>query len=163
MGGVSFRIHQVRSHMPQPEPASPSPNAGGIHVSRGVRLRIPAGGLSIRMASERPGMEVTRVELQLDTCVLWLEIALEHRAAARSAHGALLEAKAAGVEFAALLEREFKSSVQAAVAAATFFEALYASTLDRVSAKPTPHVPGRRQSQPRYARVTEQLRMSFGL
>lgn len=149
--------------MPQAELASPSLSVRGIHISRGVRLRIPAGGLIIHTGGEQPGIEVTRVELQLDTCVHWLEIALEHLAAARSTHGALLEAKAPGAELGALLDREFKSSVQAAVAAATFFEALYAATLDRVSAKPSPHVPGRRQRQPRYARVAEQLRMSFGL
>ena len=61
-----------------------------------------------------------------------------------------------------MLDREFKSSMQAAVAAATFFEALYAATLDRMPTKPKPYVPGQRASS-RYSRVTEQLRMSFGL
>jgi hypothetical protein len=40
---------------------------------------------------------------------------------------------------------------------------LYAATLDRVSTKPKPHISGKRQRLARYKRVTEQLRMSFGL
>lgn len=103
------------------------------------------------------------MELQLDTCDHWLEIALEHLAAAKSAHDALLEAKASGNEFGPWLDREFKSSLQVAVASATFFEALYAATIDRVTTKPPSHVPGERRGQSRYAKVAEQLRMSFGL
>ncbi|HXM49611.1 MAG TPA: hypothetical protein VN956_17345 [Pyrinomonadaceae bacterium] len=152
---------QVEKDLLQTEPASPASSVGGIHISRGVRMRIPPGGLII--SEEGPGMGVTRVELQLDTCVHWLEIALENLAAARSAHRALLLAKGAGNDLAGLLDREFKSSVQASVAVATFFEALYAVTLDRLPSKPTAHVPGKRQRRGRYVRVTEQLRKSFGL
>jgi len=108
-------------------------------------------------------MTVARVELQLDTCVHWLEIALEHLAVARSARNALVEAKGTGNDVGALLDHEFKSSVQATVAAATFFEALYAATVDRLPTKPKAHIPGKRQRQSRYIRVAEQLRMSFGL
>lgn len=140
---------------------SPESTVGGIHVSRGVTMRIPAGGLVV--ATDEPGVKITRVELQLDTCVHWLEIALEHLAAARSAHTALVAAKATVNDVGALLDREFKCSVQAAVAAATFFEALYAATLDRHPTKPKPHIPNKRQRQSRYSRVAEQLRMSFGL
>jgi hypothetical protein len=146
--------------VPQANPNSPEPSVGGIHISRGVTIRIPPGGLVI--ADDEPRMTITRVELQLDTCIHWLEIALEHLAAAKSAHDALVAAKGSGNDFGALLDREFKSSVQAAVAAATFFEALYAATLDRLPTKPKAHIPGNRR-QSRYSRVTEQLRMSFGL
>lgn len=142
----------------QTEPLLPAASVGGVHISRGVRMRIPPGGLVITDKD----MRVTRVELQLDSCVHWLEIALEHLAAARSAHSTLLEAKGRGNDFAVLLDREFKSSVQATVAAATFFEALYAATLDRTPTKPKPHIPGKHQRS-RYKRVAEQLRMAFGL
>lgn len=135
------------------------PTPVGIHISRGVRMRIPPSGLVIGETRA----EITRVELQLDSCVHWLEIALEHLAAARSAHSAIAEAKQSGNDFSGLLDREFKSSVQAAVAAATFFEALYAATLDRVPKKQTSSILGNRRRRSRYARIAEQLRMSFGL
>ena len=131
-----------------------------MHISRGVRMRIPPGGLVISL--DGPGSKITRIELQLDTCVHWLEIALQHLAAARTARDDLLTTKQEGKEFGSVLDREFKSSMQAAVAAATFFEALYAATLDRMPTKPKPYLPGQRASS-RYSRVTEQLRMSFGL
>lgn len=147
----------------QPNPTLP-PQTGGIHISRGVRLRIPAGGLVITTAQgNAPAMEVKAVELQLDTCVHWLEIALEHLANAKSAHEALCTAPASSPDLGSLLDREFKASVQAAFSAATFFEALYAATIERNPPKHpvTPRNPEKRPT--RYAVVTEQLRRSFGL
>lgn len=147
----------------QPSPTLP-PQTGGIHISRGVRLRIPTGGLLITTAQDNaPTMEVKAVELQLDTCVHWLEIALEHLANAKSAHEALCAAPASSPDLGSLLDREFKASVQAAFSAATFFEALYAATVERNPPKHpvTPRNPEKRPT--RYAVVTEQLRRSFGL
>jgi hypothetical protein len=121
-------------------------------------MRVPLGGLVI--AADETGAAITRVELQLDTCIHWLEIALEHLASARSAHNALATSKSDDV--GALLDSEFKASVQAAVASATFFEALYAATLDRLPTKPKAQNPAKRR-QSRHIRVAEQLRMAFGL
>lgn len=150
--------------MSQKSPSSSLPSVGGIHISRGVTLRIPTGGLVIHTGSGNgPRMEVAVVELQLDTCIHWLEIALEHLAAAGVAHEALASPQPNEANVVDLLDREFKSAVQAVVAAATFFEALYAATVERV---PTKHNPSLRTSQrrsARYARVTEQLKQSFGL
>ena len=147
------------------QPSSPPPpQPGGIHISRGVRLRIPAGGLVITTAQDNaPSMEVKAVELQLDTCVHWLEIALEHLANANVVHEILCAAPANSPDLGGLLDREFKASVQAAFSAATFFEALYAATVERNPPKPpvTPRNPEKRPT--RYAVVTEQLRRSFGL
>ena len=85
-------------------------------------------------------MDVAVVELQLDTCIHWLEIALEHLEAAKVAHDALVAAQPNGANVADLLDREFKSAVQAAVAAATFFEALYATTVERLPTKAKPPI-----------------------
>jgi len=45
---------QVDKDVQQTEPASPASSVGGIHISRGVRMRIPPGGLII--SDEGPGM-----------------------------------------------------------------------------------------------------------
>lgn len=147
----------------QPNPTPPSPT-GGIHISRGVRLRIPAGGLIITTAqgSSAPAMEIKAVELQLDTCVHWLEIALEHLANAKSAHEALRIAPTSP-DLGILLDREFKASVQAASSAATFFEALYAATMERNPPRQPLIIRNPKKRPTRYAVVTEQLRRSFGL
>ena len=142
-----------------PEVRSPE-HSGGVHLSRGVRLRIPAGGLVIGFGSN-PSMGVT-VEPQLDTCVHWLEIALEHLAIARAAHESMVAEVSDSQLLGGLLDREFKASVQAAFAAATFFEALYAATMERNPPKSAPRRnPINRPT--RFATVTEQLRRSFGL
>lgn len=141
----------------------PEPS-GGIHISRGVRLRIPVGGLVIRAGDgQTPSMEVRTVELQLDTCIHWLEIALEHLANAKTAHETLVAEVGTGSDLGVPLDREFKASVQAAFAAATFFEALYATTMERNPPKPSKPSGKPRQRPTRYAIVTEQLRRSFGL
>jgi hypothetical protein len=151
--------------MPEPQtPSPPPPSPGGVHISRGVTPRIPAGGLVIHMNAAGSPMGVARLELQLDTCIHWFEIALENLAQAKSGQAALLQLKADGAtDFGTLLDREFKASVQASVAAATFFEALYAATVERMPTRPTPPGPNRRQRQARYAKVAEQLRQAFGL
>jgi hypothetical protein len=62
-----------------------------------------------------------------------------------------------------VLEREFKASLQATFAAATFFEALYAVTLERDPQKTQPTIIKSKKKPSRYAKVSEQLRRSFGL
>jgi hypothetical protein len=62
---MNDRMQQMDSDVLQTNPDSPKPSVGGIHVSRGVTMRIPPGGLVI--AIDEPGMTITRVELQLDT------------------------------------------------------------------------------------------------
>ena len=127
-------------------------------------MRIPAGGLVIHTGSgDGPRMEVAVVELQLDTCVHWLEIALENLANAKLAHEALLQEPSGSPSLGSLLDREFKASVQATFAAATFFEALYATAMERNPPKGS-RAPGKARKRPtRYAVVAEQLRRSFGL
>jgi hypothetical protein len=148
--------------MDESDMSMPAPAPAGVQISRGVTLRIPAGELIFRIGDDRPGMGVAAIELQLDTCVHWLDIALKHLAAAKAAHEALVEARSSVID-AGLLDREFKASVQAAVAAATFFEALYAAARERTP-KQEPTAPTRdRQRSARYAQVAEQLRRSFGL
>jgi hypothetical protein len=83
--------------MPEPQtPSPPPPSPGGVHISRGVTPRIPAGGLVIHMNAAGSPMGVARLELQLDTCIHWFEIALENLAQAKSGQAALLQLKAVG-------------------------------------------------------------------
>ncbi len=142
----------------------PTQAGPGVLVGRGVTVRIPPGGFVIRETPVGTSVDPVRVELRLDTCIHWLEIALDNLGAARSAHDDLLLAKASGsADLLAPLNREFKASVQAAVAAATFFEALYAATLERSPPPSAPPAKPTARRTARYALVTEQLRRSFGL
>jgi len=138
--------------------------AGGIHISRGVRLRIPAGGLVLSLGPNGPqAMEVRSVEVQLDTCIHWLEIAVDRLDEAHAAHQHAADVGSGDREFGVALDREFKAALQATVAAATFFEALYAATIER-DPPPRPKPTGNpKKRRTRYMVVAEQLRRSFGL
>jgi len=135
----------------------------GVHISRGVTPRIPIGGLVISIGLDGTPNANARLELQLDTCIHWLEIALSNLAEAKQVHDALVAAKTAGATSFADLDKEFKACVQATVAAATFFEALYAAVIERMPDTPTRKGPSRHQRPARYAVVTEALRQAFGL
>jgi hypothetical protein len=135
----------------------------GIHISRGVTPRIPVGGLVISIGPDGKPSASARLELQLDTCIHWIEIAIDHLVSAKQFHEALLNEKAVGATNFTDLDKEFKACVQSTVAAATFFEALYAAVVERMPTKPTSKGANRHQRPARYAIVTEALRQAFGL
>jgi hypothetical protein len=139
------------------------PQTVGVHISRGVTPRIPVGGVVISFGPDGAPMGSMRLELQLDTCIHWLEIAIAQLTEAKAAHEALIATKASGATSFDDLDREFKAGLQATVAAATFFEALYAAVLERVPTKPATKGQNRHQRPARYAVVTEVLRQAFGL
>ena len=141
-----------------------SPSHGGIHLSRGVAIRIPVGGLTIGFDERGQfGAQLKEVHLQLNTCTDWLEIALDHLHTAHSSHAELLKQHAGNGDLASSMQQEFKSSMQACVASATFFEALYALARDCMPPRRlAPKSKGRAPSS-RADHVTEQLKRSFGL
>ena len=136
----------------------------GFHISRGVALRIPAGGLTLRLGDDgEPKVEFTSMLLRLDTSTHWLEIALDHLGSSERSHEAMVAAKRDGVDGGKHLQDNFKSSTQAIVACATFFEALYAAARDCMP-------PGRQAPRSadgsgakRSRLVAEQFKRSFGL
>jgi hypothetical protein len=144
------------------EPSSPTKS--GVHIARGVSLRIPAGGLTFTLDDNGEAkMEWTALLLRLDTSVHWLEIALDHLANAKKAHDSMAAAHAGGREVRDELQVTFKAAMQAIVAGATFFEALYAASRDcmpiaRLAARASDGSGAKRS-----ALVTEQLKRSFGL
>ena len=147
--------------MPSNPPTSNKPV--GLHLSRGVRLRIPPGGLEIGFRNGDLSAEITEYHVQLNTCTDWLEIALEHLVSSHQAHRILIEAHETQDDVGKPLHGEFRSAMQACVAAATFFEALYAATRDCLpSERNAPRADGRPHSA-RSAHVAEQLKRAFGL
>ena len=133
-----------------PKPAS----RGGILVTRGTNVRIPAGGLRIALGSE-PQMEPVTLQLALNMWLPWLEIALEHLAEARTQHERLLEEIESGGEAGGALVMESRAAMQAMVAAAISFDALYASAKERISLPPSLVQRWRERGTARYRQVTE--------
>ncbi|MEQ1834902.1 MAG: hypothetical protein ABL862_00395 [Candidatus Nitrotoga sp.] len=144
--------------------APPPPTTAGFHITRGVALRIPADGLTLTLDDNGEAkMELKALLLRLDTSVHWLEIALDHLAQAKTAHDAMAAAHTAGKDVGDLLQVTFKAAMQAIVAGATFFEALYAASRDCMPpARQAPRASDGSGAK-RSALVTEQLKRSFGL
>lgn len=140
-----------------------TPLTTGVLISRGVTPRIPVAGLTIGIGPDGCPTGSAKLELQLDTCIHWLEIALEHLSQAKKIREDLLLQRASCAPDFAALDLEFKACVQASVAAATFFEALHAVVLERLPIKPSSKGEIRRQRSARYAVVAETLRQAFGL
>ena len=139
------------------EAGNRTPN--GVRVSRGVQIAIPAGGLVVHLDR----LEVREIHLRQNLAVDWLEIAIENLEQASVAHDALITAVANAGDSDISLRREFRCALQAAVAAATFFEALYAVAREIAPAgHRATNSPGRGQGN-RAGQVAEQLSRTFGL
>ena len=134
----------------------------GILVTRGTTLQIPAGGLQIELGTE-PKMKLVTLHLALNMWLPWLEIALEHLAEARAQHERLIAERDRGGEVGDPLVRESRAAMQAMVAAAISFDALYATAKERITLPPSLVQRWRDRGTARYRQVTEVFRRAFGL
>jgi len=137
--------------------AKPSKNRG-ILVTRGVSLRIPAGGLKISLCEAC----TCSVQVNLNIWLHWLEIAMSHLEEAQVQHEALLRAREDGREVNGVLEGESRAAMQAVMAAAIAIDALYATAKDKI-ALPPESKKWRQKGTARYAQVTEVFRRAFCL
>lgn len=134
----------------------------GIHISRGMRLRL--SGLSISI--DRDGnvhSPAPDLSMSIDLFAYWLEIAMAHLIGAEDAHRQLLAVWGRGddQEGRQWLEREFSTSLQCITAAAIAVDAFYTMVRDHV------HIPEKdiqawranRTSRPK--QIAEVLRRGF--
>ena len=92
----------------------------GIFISRGMSIRIPAGGLTVGIGSDGKPFGTATLHLRFDVCPTWAQLAIDHLREANSRSTARTVAWSSGDERAkaASLEREFESAMQAIMAAA---------------------------------------------
>lgn len=97
----------------------------GIFITEGMRLRIPAGGLTIGITDEGRVESALTLEVALDVWPFWLDIGIDHAAGSRSARQALDAALASagdepleGERQTALMAEECKAGMVAIGAAA---------------------------------------------
>lgn len=152
-------MNQERDTDPSPPPAS-----GGIYISRGMRLQIPTGGITISVGDDgTPDMRVNAVNLCIDSHVHWLEIALRHLGDAERAHVELLDSWRAGdgKRKGRALEDQFTSSLQSVVAAAVAIDSFYAMVRRYVVIPEDTLKAWRKNRTSRPRQITEVLRLSF--
>jgi hypothetical protein len=143
---------------------SSSSGGGGVLVARWETLRIPAGGLVIRLGPAGPQLDPIVVELALEMWPHWFEVALRHAKDARESHRLLLEAHAAQAAGAVQrLDDEMQSSMQCITAMAFAVDALYGSLVERVNVPAPTRAAWARNRTARRARVLEVIRTASKL
>jgi hypothetical protein len=146
---------------------SPGPEAcgrsKGILITDGADFTIH--GLQIRFDMEAMHTSHTGTSLRLDMCRHWLRIAVAHVADAATANRNLLEADSSGEEanLGTILEREFRSSMQATVSATIALDAFYAAIKDRIVVPQDQMSAWRKNRTARWKQMAEVFRLAFGL
>ena len=134
---------------------------GGIRLSRGTHLVIPAGSLTINVKTGETS--ISEIHLQREMYPVWIEIAISQLAPAKSAHEDVLVALEAADEEAIsdALDRELTSGMLSMVAAATALDALYASVKEYICLPPSQVERWRKNRTARWRQVAEVLRLGF--
>lgn len=146
---------------PSPEhPAVPAPRPGGILIARWETLRIPAGGLVLRVGSGGLQLDPVVPELALEMWPHWFEIALRHASAARESHAQFLAARdSQSPTIGRHLDEELQSSIQTITSMAFAVDAFYGSLVEQIKLPPSTKAAWTQNKTPRHARVVEAIRI----
>lgn len=136
----------------------------GIFISRGMSISIPSFSIRIRENGQLHGDPIT-LHVRFDVCPTWIQVAKRHLDAALLARdhrnkvwrGEDEDAKAKA------LEAEFESSMQAIMAAAIAWDAVYAILREHVIIPPAMSEKWRSGRTARYTQVAEVIRRAFSL
>ena len=136
-----------------------TPPTHGVFISKGMRVGIPPGGLTIKDGQLSPVV----LHAALDVIPHWLAIALEHLQVAEAEHARLSPAwqEQANDKIARILEAEFMASVQAIMAAAISMDAFYAGLKEHVIIPSATLDAWRQKGTARYKQVYETIRRGF--
>lgn len=136
---------------------------GGIFITRGLQVGIPVGGFSISVG---PGGAITSqlsLQVALDTCPYWLEIAVALAFESERRYETTLAAwRGVDEQFLAkALEEEFTTCMQGLIACAIALDAFYAAIKPHIDI-PEPVVQAWRDNRTaRYRQIVEVLRRAF--
>lgn len=149
--------------LPDDRPSeSPLPIAPGVFLTKGMIVRIPAGGLSIGFGPNGLTGSLT-LHVGVDVCPTWLQISEHHLVAAKSANGLLQRAAGSSQEedIGRLLAVDLVASMQSVVAAATAIDGFYAALREHVGLDDKTLAAWRDGRTARYRQVAEVVRRAF--
>jgi hypothetical protein len=135
----------------------------GIFITKGMAVGVP--NLTITMDEDGALKTDLTIHVRFDVGPTWLELARKHAVDAKARHAECIEAWSGTDEpaKAAALEREFEASMQAIMAAAIAFDALY-DAVRKISAIPQTLVgQWKANKTARYKQIAETLKIAFGL
>jgi hypothetical protein len=128
-----------------------------------MSLRIPKGGLRMRLDPEEASIDPVKIEVALDVWEHWLEIAGKQLGEGETARDTLRDAVAEGDEHrkGEALEAELQAGMVATSAAAFSIDSFYASVKARLPAVPGLEASWRRNRTGRPAQIAETLKRGF--
>ena len=137
----------------------------GVFVTRGMTLAVPAGGLTLSIGDEGKLAGSLTLHVHYDVCPTWLELASRHLSDAEERKRARIAAWNSDDQEAraATLEAEFKSSMQAIMAAAIAINSFYAALRERTNIPDETIQAWRKNKTARYKQIVEVLRRAFSL
>jgi hypothetical protein len=136
----------------------------GIFISRGMSITIPSFSIRIREDGQIDGDPIT-LHVRFDVCPTWIQVAKRHLDVALRAKDQRNEVWTGKDENAKAkaLEAEFESSMQAIMAAAIAWDAVYAILREHVTVPPAMSEKWRNGRTARYTQVAEVIRRAFSL
>lgn len=134
----------------------------GVFISKGMRVAIPPGGVSISFSRPTPPLQL---HVHYDVSPTWCQLALQHLEQAKAAAAVRAAAWSGSDEDAKAraLEQEAEASMQAIVAAAIALDAFYGVIRSKTSSPAVMAEGWRKNRTARYKRMTEILRRAFRL
>ena len=141
---------------------------GGVFISEGMGLRIPAGGLTIGVGEDGQLTSSITFEVALDVWPMWLDVALDHAVqaakvrleledAVRSAGESGLEGK----DQAALMTGECQAGMVSIAAAAFALDNFHSTVRRFVPGSAALEAQWAQANTARHRRVSESLRRTF--
>ena len=136
----------------------------GVFISRGMQITIPSFSIRIRDDGELESDPLT-LHVRFDVCPTWIQVATRHLHDAKLAKARRDEVWPGTDENAKVtaLEAEFEASMQAIMAAAISWDALYAILREYVTIPPAMAQKWRQGGTARYTQVAETVRRAFAL
>jgi hypothetical protein len=136
----------------------------GIFISRGMTISIPGFSIRLRDDGQLEGDPIT-LHVRFDVCPSWIQVATRHLEDAKLARARRDEAWSGSDEDAKAraLEAEFEASMQAIMAAAIAWDAVYAILREHVTIPPAMSEKWRTGRTARYTQVAETVRRAFSL
>lgn len=136
----------------------------GIFISRGMSITIPSFSIHIGEDGQLDGDPIT-LHVRFDVCPTWIQVAKRHLDVALCAkdHRNEIWSEQDEDAKAKALEAEFESSMQAIMAAAIAWDAVYAVLREHVIIPPAMSEKWRSGRTARYTQVAEVIRRAFSL
>jgi hypothetical protein len=137
----------------------------GIFISKGMRVGIPPGGLTISIDKNGQPQSQVQMVVNYDVCPKWIELAICHLVNAKKAREEriLIWSKVDEPNKATALEKEFETSMQAIMAVGIALDSFYVSIKDRLKFPGEQTKLWKENRTSRDSQITEVLRLGFPL